>query len=57
MPHANLVRWRRGERLEKRMVEMLKIHGPGWGCVEAWEPACLVGFPMWVRGSEIIYDF
>lgn len=43
---------------------MLKIHGPGLGCVEAWEhrvkktePSCMVGFPLWVRGSEIIYDF
>lgn len=46
-----------GARLEKWMVEMLKIHGPGLGCIEAWDPACVVGFPLWVRGSEIIYDF
>lgn len=57
IPHENLISWNRGEILEKWMVEMLKIHGSGLGCVEAWDPACLVGFPLWVRGSEIIYDF
>lgn len=57
MPHENLIRWRRGERLEKGMVEMLKINGPGSGCVNAWESACVVGFPLWVWDSEITYDF